>query len=507
MDGTSYTPIVEIPEIHSKLRATFRTRRTISIPWRQQQLLQVARMVQDNKDLIAQALFNDVGKPAMEAHSYEISLVLERAMIAATNLPEWTKPEHKTDLFDPDQKAWNPKVYFAPRGIVLVIAPWNFPLVLSVKPLIAAIAAGCCCAVKPSEIAPHTGHLLADLIPKYLDPEAYKIILGAVAETTKILELKWDYNMLLKRIDQSVLTVSVVFYTGNGHVGRIISAAAAKYLTPLTLELGGKSPVILDPSYDINIAAKRIMYGKVLNCGQICVAPDYLIVPTSRNHEFLNKVVEALRRAYDSFFFDAPPLESTSYARIVSKSHFDRLNTLLARTKGTIVLGGKMDTERLKIEPTIVTGIQPDDILMEGELFGPILPIIEVGTFEDACELVSQGDHPLVLYGFTQNEDIKTLIRDGTTSGNLVYNDTFIQLGVAELPFGGVGESGYGRQHGRYGFESFSYLRSSIDMPLELERVLTIRYPPYTPDNLKLMNPNVDIKIPQRSLTAGILKG
>ncbi|KAK0218138.1 aldehyde dehydrogenase [Armillaria fumosa] len=491
MDGTSYTPIAEIPEIHSRLRATFRTRRTIPIPWRQQQLLQVARMVQDNKALIAQALFKDVGKPAMEAYSYEISLVLERAMIAATNLPEWTTPEHKTDLFDPNQKAWNPKVYFAPKGVVLVIVPWNFPLVLSVQPLITAIAAGCCCAVKVSEIAPHTGHLLADLIPKYLDPEAYKIILGAVPETTKTLELKWDH----------------IFYTGHGHVGRIISAAAAKHLTPLTLELGGKSPVILDPSYDINIAAKRIMYGKVLNCGQICVAPDYLIVPTNGNHEILNKVVEALRQAYDSFFSDAPPLVSTSYARIVSKSHFDRLNSLLAQTKGTIVIGGKMDTERLKIEPIIVTGIQPDDVLMEGELFGPILPIIEVGTFEDACELVSQGDHPLVLYAFTQNEDIKTLIRDGTTSGNLVYNDTFIQLGVAELPFGGVGESGYGRQHGRYGFESFSYLRSSIDMPLELERVLTIRYPPYTPDNLKLMNPNVDIKIPQCSPTAGILKG
>lgn len=491
MDGTSYTPIAEIPEIYSKLRATFRTRRTISIPWRQQQLLQVARMVQDNKDLFAQALFNDVGKPAMEAYSYEISPVLERALIAATNLPEWTKPEHKTELFDPNQKAWSPKVYFVPKGVVLVIVPWNFPLVLSIQPLIAAISAGCCCAVKVSEIAPHTGHLLADLVPKYLDPEAYQVILGAVPEITKTLELKWDH----------------IFYTGNGHVGRIVSAAAAKHLTPLTLELGGKSPVILDPSYDLDIAAKRIMYGKIINCGQICVAPDYLIVPTSGNHEILNKVVEALRQAYDSFFFDAPPLESTSYARIVSMSHFDRLSSLLTRTNGITVLGGKMDTERLKIEPTIVTGIRSDDALMEGELFGPILPVIEVGTFEDACELVSQGDHPLVLYAFTQNEAIKTLIRDGTTSGNLVYNDTLTQLGVVELPFGGVGESGYGRQHGRYGFESFSYLRSSIDMPLELERVLTVRYPPYTPDNLKLMSPNVDIKIPQCSPTAGILKG
>ncbi|KAK0188735.1 aldehyde dehydrogenase [Armillaria mellea] len=490
MDETSYTPIAEIPEIYRKLRATFRTRRTISIPWRQQQLLQVAHMVQDNKDLIARALFNDIGKPAMEAYSYEISLVLERAMIAATNLPEWMKPEHKTDLFDPNQKAWNPKVYLAPKGVVLVIAPWNFPLVLSLQPLIAAISAGCCCAIKVSEIAPHTGRLLADLVPQYLDSEAYKVILGAVPEITKTLGLKWDH----------------IFYTGNGHVGRIISAAAAKHLTPLTLELGGKSPVILDPSYDIDTAAKRIMYGKVLNCGQICVAPDYLIVPTRGKHEILTEVVEALRRAYSSFFSDAPPLKSTSYARIVSKSHFDRLKTLLTQTNGTIVLGGKLDTEGMKIEPTIVTGVQTDDILMEGELFGPILPIIEVGTFEDACELVSQGDHPLVLYAFTQNEDAKTLIRDGTTSGNLVYNDTFIQLGVAELPFGGVGESGYGRQHGRYGFESFSYMRSSIDMPLELEQVLTVRYPPYTLDNLKLMNPNVDIKIPRCSPTAGILK-
>ncbi|KAK0202984.1 aldehyde dehydrogenase [Desarmillaria ectypa] len=490
MNETSYTPVAKIPEIYNKLRATFRTRRTISIPWRQQQLLQVARMVQDNKDLFAQALFNDVGKPAMEAYSYEISPILERVMIAATNLPEWAKPEHKTELFDPNQKAWNPKVYFAPKGVALVIVPWNFPLILSIQPLIAAISAGCCCAVKVSEIAPHTGHLLANLVPKYLDREAYQIILGAVPETTKILELKWDH----------------IFYTGNGHVGRIVSTAAAKHLTPLTLELGGKSPVILDPSYDLDVAAKRIMYGKVTNCGQICVASDYLIVPTNGNHDILAKVVEALRRAHASFFSDASPLESTSYARIVSKNHFDRLNSLLARTNGTIVLGGKVDAERLKIEPTIVTGIQPDDALMEGELFGPILPIIEVGTFEDACELVSQGDHPLVLYAFTQNEDTKALIRDCTTSGNLVYNDTFIQLAVAELPFGGVGDSGHGRQGGRYGFESFGYLRSSIDMPLELEPFLTVRYPPYTPENLKLLNPNIDVNIPQCSPTVGILK-
>ncbi|KAK0457732.1 aldehyde dehydrogenase, partial [Desarmillaria tabescens] len=477
--------------IYNKLRATFRTRRTISIPWRQQQLLQVARMVQDNKDLFAQALYNDVGKPAMEAYSYEISPILERVMITATNLPEWAKPEHKTDLFDHNQKAWSPKVYFSPKGVVLVIVPWNFPLILSMQPLIAAISAGCCCAIKVSEIAPYTGHLLADLVPKYLDTEAYQVILGAVPETTKILELKWDH----------------IFYTGHGHVGRIVSAAAAKHLTPLTLELGGKSPVILDPSYDLDVAAKRIMYGKVTNCGQICVAPDYLIVPTNGNHDILTKVVEALRRAHASFFSDASPLESTSYARIVSKNHFERLNSLLTRTNGTIVLGGKVDVDRLKIEPTIATGIQPDDALMEGELFGPILPVIEVGTFEDACELVSQGDHPLVLYAFTQNEDTKILIRDGTTSGNLVYNDTFIQLAVAELPFGGVGESGHGRQAGRYGFESFSYLRSSIDMPLELEALLTARYPPYTPEHLELLNPNINIKIPQCSPTLGILEG
>ncbi|KAG7444342.1 aldehyde dehydrogenase [Guyanagaster necrorhizus] len=491
MNETSHTPIEKIPEIHSKLKATFRTRRTISIPWRQQQLLLVARMVQDNKDLFAEALFKDVGKPAMEAYSYEISPILERVIIAATNLPEWAKPEHKTDLFDPHQRAWSPKVYFVPKGVALVIVPWNFPLILAIQPLVAAISAGCCCAVKASEIAPHTGRLLAELVPKYLDTEAYQVILGAVPETTKILELKWDH----------------IFYTGNGHVGRIVSAAAAKHLTPLTLELGGKSPVILDPSYDLDVAAYRIMYGKVTNCGQICVAPDYLIVPTNGNHDLLNKVVEAFRRAYASFFSDAPPLESTSYARIVSKNHFDRLNTLLARTDGTTVLGGQVDAKRLKIEPTVVIGIQPDDALMESELFGPILPIIEVGTFEDACELVSQRDHPLVLYAFTQSEDTKTTIRECTTSGNLVYNDTFIQLAIAELPFGGVGESGHGRQGGRYSFESFSYLRASIDMPLGSEQFLTVRYPPYTSENLKLLNPNVDIKIPQCSPTTGIMKG
>ncbi|KAF9051228.1 aldehyde dehydrogenase [Hymenopellis radicata] len=488
MSHFAYTPLDALPKIYNTLRTTFKSRVTRPIPWRQHQLLQVARMVQDNQKLFVKAIHNDLGRPELETCTFEIMPVIERSLISATCLPEWVKPDVKKDLFDSHHAAWNPKVYSAPKGVALAIAPWNFPMILSLQPLIAAISAGCCCVVKVSEFAPHYGGLLSELFPKYMDQSAYQVVFGAVPEVTSLLEMKWDH----------------IFYTGNGKVGRVISAAAAKHLTPITLELGGKSPVILDPSYDIEVAARRVLFGKCVNAGQICVCPDYLIVPTGGNPEILTRVVEAFKAAHKTFYPDGAPLQSESFSHIVSRSHYARLCDLLTRTKGKIVFGGGKDAEILKIEPTVLTGISADDALMEGEIFGPVLPIMEVDTLEDACDFIESRDHPLVLYAFTENEDVKTMIRENTTSGNLVYNDTFIQLAVHELPFGGVGESGHGRQITRYGFETFSYMRASIDMPLANEPFLTPRYPPYTQEQINILNPGLSNKIPDSTPTLGL---
>ncbi|KAJ7889024.1 aldehyde dehydrogenase [Mycena leptocephala] len=466
------TPISEIPCIRDTLRANFRKGIARSVEWRKHQLLQLARMVQDNAEAFAESLAKDMGKPKAEAYAAEIGAVVERCISGAQSLDEWVKP---VTVGAPGwQKPWNPTVYKQAKGTVLIIAPWNYPLVLSLQPLQGAIAAGCCAVVKVSEIAPHYAELLAELFPKYLDPNAYRVVLGAVPETTKLLELQWDH----------------IFYTGNGRIARIISAAAAKHLTPLTLELGGKSPVIVDSSYDITLAAKRILWGKSQNCGQLCVSPDYVLIP--RTHQ--DALVSALKDLCAEFFPDGS-MKSDSISRIVSPEHHARLIDLLNRTKGEVVIGGKAEGNT-KIELTVLKDVPADDSFMEGEIFGPFLPIVPVDTIEEAIEFVRDRDHPLVLYAFTENPEIKKQILDETMSGGVVFNDPVQHLAVNELPFGGVGESGHGRQLLKYSFDTFSYERSSIDVPKEVEPFNAVRYPPYNDEKVKAMGGAAFLQIP-----------
>ncbi|KAG5636061.1 hypothetical protein H0H81_009232 [Sphagnurus paluster] len=307
----------------------------------------------------------DLGKPRMESIFAEIAAIYDRAIICAQKLEEWTKPE-AVDV--PDwQKSWSPTIHRAAKGTVLIISPWNYPLILTLQPLYGAISAGCCAVIKPSEIAANYAALLARLLPQYLDQSAYQVVLGGVPEITKLLELKWDH----------------IFYTGNGRVARIIAAAAAKHLTPLTLELGGKSPVIIDGTFDIGLAAKRLLWGKINNAGQICIAPDFVLVLRDRQEELVN----ALKAAYDTFYPEGA-LNSISFGRIISDLHFNRLKGLLERTKGDVAFGGKTNEKR-GFEPTVVSNVTEGDSLLEEEIFGPILPLVPVDSIEDAIEFVN----------------------------------------------------------------------------------------------------------------------
>jgi len=471
------TPISTIPQIRDALQATFRSGVTRPIAWRQHQLYQLARLAQNERELICDALQKDLGKPKTEVLMAEVGCIIETAMKSAEQLPVWAKTEYP-EVAD-WQKPWKPTLYKAPRGTVLIFSPWNYPMLLIFQPLIGAIAAGCTAVLKPSELAPAFSQLLDEIMPKYFDPNVYRVVNGAVPETSKLLELQWDY----------------ILYTGNDKVARIVARAAAKHLTPLTLDLGGKSPVIIDSAYDIDLAAKRILWGKCKNAGQTCVAADYVLVQRDKQDE----LIKAFQKHYDSFFPNGA-LDSPFFGGIVSDMHHKRLISLLSRTKGEVVLKGRSDAARRRLEPTIVKDVAEGDSLLEEELFGPVLPIVPVDSLKQAVDFVNARPRPVVLYVFSDNESVKQQVVSETQSGGIVFNDTYQQLAVHELPFGGVGESGYGYQVMKYTYDTFTQLRSSIDMPREAEPHLAIRYPPHSEEAVRALTAVVHTPIPSSRL-------
>ncbi|KAF9044755.1 aldehyde dehydrogenase [Hymenopellis radicata] len=454
----AYTSMEQLPKIHDELNQTFLSGITLPIEWRQNQLRQLAKMFLENHKAFADSILKDLGRPYMETYSVEISGCVNRATAAADMLPTWAAATDLSDAVAPIYKAWTPKTVKHPKGVGLVITPWNYPIFLSAVPLIGAIAAGCCCVVKLSEISPHFSDVMAGLLQQYLDPRAFRVVLGAIPETTRLLELKWDHR--------------------NTSVGRIVARAAAEHLTPITLELGGKCPVIVDPSYDLDVAARRILMGKCSNAGQICVTPDYLVIPRSSREA----VVAALQRASAQFFPDGA-LKSDSYSRIVSTAHYQR-------SKRTVVMGGKTDESTRGMEPTVLVDIEEDDVLLQEEIFGPILPILEVDNFEDAVSYIRKRPYPLAVYAFTENQSLKDMISSRTMSGSVCFNGVFLQLGIQELPYGGVGESGSGRCNIPAVMDEFAYVRSSIDIPAAIDAHLGPFYPPYTEEDLKMVNAN-----------------
>lgn len=459
-----------IPATVSSLRETFHSGLTRNIEWRRAQLEGMKRMLVDNETVFADALFDDLGKAPTESLLTEISFLSTEISHTLKHLAGWMKPR-RTSVPLVLQPA-SAKIVPEPLGVVLIIAPWNYPLLLALSPLIGAIAAGNTAVVKPSEIAPRTAEVLAKLVPVYLDARAIRVVEGGIPETTELLEQRFDH----------------IFYTGNGTVGRIVLTAAAKHLTPVTLELGGKSPAFVDGTANLAQVAKRIAWGKFVNTGQTCVAPDYVIGAQTVLDELVTHLDEAVREMYGNAIAKNP-----DYGRIVNSAHFARLDAYLAESRaskkgaGTIVVGGETDANTNFIAPTVLNHVSRDAAIMRDEIFGPILPLLAAETLDDALAFVNAGDKPLALYVFSEDAPTKLRWQAETSSGAIGINVPVIHLSAPELPFGGVGPSGMGSYHGEQSFRTFSHDKPVLSKPLSPDTLGSTVMPPYSEAKTKLL--------------------
>jgi aldehyde dehydrogenase (NAD+) len=431
------------------LRATFRGGRTRPLAWRLAQLDAIVRLLDEREADFARALAADLGRSPGDAWFADLAPVTAEAKYAARNLRSWAKPTRvATPLGVKPAKAW---YEYEPLGVVLVIGPWNYPILLMLAPLVGAVAAGNCAVLKPSEHAPACSALLARLLPRYLDPEAVRVVEGDAQVTQQLLDQGFDH----------------CFFTGSPEVGKAIMASAAKHLTPVTLELGGKSPVIVAHDANLRIAARRIAWGKLLNSGQTCVAPDYVLVDTAVRDEFLALLTDAARS-----------LGKGARLPIVNARHTARLATLVDEAGGDTVYGGSVDARAEQAELTIVVDPDAESALMREEIFGPVLPVVTVDSLDDAIAHVQQGPKPLAVYLFSASRATERRILDELSSGGAVINHLVYQFGVPQLPFGGVGHSGTGVYHGKWGFETFSHRKAVLRKPTWFDPA--VGYPPYT---------------------------
>ncbi|KAF9199392.1 Aldehyde dehydrogenase [Haplosporangium sp. Z 27] len=452
-----FTPLNEIPTVIQEVRTTFNSGLTKSLSYRKEQLKGIHNMISENEDLIREAMFLDLGKPPQEVLLSEIGITKHECELAIKNLERWASPEKvKTPWINVLDDA---HIRRDPLGVVLIIGAWNYSWNLLLIPAVGAIAAGNAVVFKPSEMAPHAAALFTRLLPKYLDQRSYRVVNGGVQETTSLLDIKFDH----------------IFYTGSGNVGKIIMTAAAKQLTPVTLELGGKSPTFVSKCGNLYAVARRLVIGKFFNCGQTCIAPDYLIVERAVIGELVNEMKKVLLE-----FYGSSPQTSQSYARIVNKGHFQRIVKALKITQGEVIVGGDFQEDDLYIAPTLVLNVTANDPLMKDEIFGPVLPIMVVDSLEQGVDYVNSGDQPLALYIFSDNKKQINHILNSTRSGTAVVNDTLIQFAMPTLPFGGTGPSGIGAYHGKKSFDIFSHERSTIIKTLGGESLNGIRYPPYS---------------------------
>ena len=454
-----HTDISSIAGIVANLRHTYDSRATRPLAWRRQQLQNMIAMLEENETEFLDALKTDLGKPMVEGFITDLAFVTGEITLMLKNLNKWNEVEKvPTPLVAmPAKSVLIPE----PLGVVCVIAPWNYPVQLLLVPAAGAIAAGNTVIMKPSEVSPTVSNVLARLVPKYLDTKAIALIEGGVPETTELLAQKFDH----------------IFYTGNGKIGRVVMAAAAVNLTPVTLELGGKSPVIIDKSANIEVAARRVAWGKWLNAGQTCVAPDYVLVDASVEDKFVN----ALRTSITDFY-GANPHVSDSYGRIVSPRHFDRLVSLMQG--GTPIIGGESAAADRYIAPTVIGNVSLDSPLMQEEIFGPLLPIISVQDTNEAIDFITKRDHPLALYVFAENTAVIDTVLDRTTAGGVTVNGTLLHLTSPHLPFGGIGESGMGGYHGKSGVRIFQHMKPVLKRGTKIDPKLT--YPPYTDRKFKI---------------------
>jgi aldehyde dehydrogenase (NAD+) len=446
------TPLTDIAAIVEDARQAFLAGRTRPRRWRVETLRRLRELVTSHEGELLRALAADFGKPTFEAWATEVGFLLTDIDHTIAQLDRWMAPEKV-----PTPVAFRPgssRIEREPLGVACVIAPWNYPVQLLLLPMIAAIAAGNAVVGKPSEIAPNSADAVAALITELGDP-AVALVLGGVAETTELLTHRFDH----------------ILYTGNGRVARVVMRAAAEHLTPVTLELGGKSPAIVSRHADLEVTSRRLAWGKFMNAGQTCIAPDYVIVERDVHDELVEQLRSRIRE-----FYGEDPQRSDDFARIVNDSHFHRLEKLLHC--GTVAVGGQSDADTRYIAPTVLTGITRDDPVMGEEIFGPVLPIIAVDSLAEAVAFVNADEKPLALYSFSADDAEHDRVLAGTSSGGVCINGTIMHISNPHLPFGGVGESGMGAYHGRDGFDTFSHRRAVHTRSTRLDPALL--YPPYT---------------------------
>ncbi|XP_047212078.1 aldehyde dehydrogenase family 3 member B1-like isoform X1 [Girardinichthys multiradiatus] len=445
-----------------RLRTAFRSGITLPEEFRRTQLTNLLSMVRDNEGQILKALHQDLAKPKFESILSEVDIVVNELHYAISNFRNWMKPEYVAKSLA--TKLDECFVRREPLGVVLIIGPWNYPLQLLIVPLVGAIAAGNCAVIKPSEISSATDRLVAELIPKYLSQDCYAVVRGGSEQTKALLQNRFDH----------------IFYTGSQAVARSVVQAASVYLTPVTLELGGKCPCLIYGRINIQAAAHRLVWAKFFNAGQSCVAPDYVLCTEATRDALLPALSSVLEQ-----FYGKEPQKCPDLSRIVSARHFTRLMKLLEQTKGKVVIGGESDQEDKYIAPTVVVDAGEDDALMAEEIFGPILPIFTVEELEKSIEFVNRHEKPLALYVFSDESSVVKTVMEKTSSGGFCSNDGIVHMTLPGLPFGGVGASGWGSYHGRWSFETFSHRRACLIRGWGLERLNTLRYPPYTEDKLK----------------------
>jgi aldehyde dehydrogenase (NAD+) len=451
----------QIIEHVENLREIFKTGKTKSLQFRLTQLDCLGAFMQECESSIKAALYEDLHKSSQEAYMLEMGIVNREIRETRKNLASWMKVNKVPTMLaaQPASSSTRPE----PLGVVCIISPWNYPFQLSLMPLIGAIAAGNCVILKPSELAPSTSRMLAEHLPNYLDKSCFKVVEGGVRETTALLGERFDH----------------IFFTGGQSIGKIVASAAAKYLTPVTLELGGKSPCIVDDSANIPVTAERIIWGKFANAGQTCIAPDYVLVDQDVLETLLHCMKEKLKQ-----FYGKDPKQSPDYGRIINLKHYQRLLKLLSDT-GHIFIGGEADDKERYIAPTILTNISADASIMDkdAEIFGPILPIMTYQNVDDAISFVNSRPKPLTIYLFSENKKMQERIQNETSSGSLVINHTLLQGGILTLPFGGVGDSGMGAYHGKKTFDRFSHEKAIFQKTTQwglFDLSSYVIYPPYS---------------------------
>ncbi|MDO5736484.1 MAG: aldehyde dehydrogenase family protein [Propionibacteriaceae bacterium] len=439
-DGADASLQETLPSLEQRVhvaRTAFASGRTRPLAWRRRQLDALQRLLIERASEIRDALWSDLRKNEVEAQLTEIESVAGEARLALKHLERWTADRKvKTSVAVGPARAM---IRREPLGTVLIIGPWNYPINLLFSPLVGALAAGNAVVIKPSEVSSACSRLVAALVPQYFDAEAVQVVEGGVDETTRLLACDFDH----------------IFYTGNGAVGSIVMTAAARTLTPVTLELGGKSPVWIDDSAKLESAARSIAWGKFSNCGQTCVAPDYILTTPDLVEPLAQAVARAVRQMYGS-----NPHKSRHYGRIINERHAERLAKLMG--SGRTFLGGDVDVKDRYVAPTILLDVAPGSPVMDEEIFGPILPILAMEDLEAAIEFINARPKPLALYVFTKNEKTQERILDATSSGGVGINLVLAQLAIPTLPFGGVGASGMGRYHGKYSMLTFSHEKSVL---------------------------------------------